>query len=112
MLDNEARTDLQTIKDYLFQIFGENCELSEPEIKNSPYPEFKLTMLLYRKVQAAIAYDRSALDIGIKQNGKYVLLQKFTQEEVERGLEATKPPYFYNNFCILDRVAKRLAGIN
>ncbi len=112
MLNNEARTKLQTIKNYIFQIWGNDCKLSDPEIIDSPYSEFELTLWLYDKIQVGIYYDRSALDIGIMQNGEYVLLQEFTPEEVVRGLEATKPPYFYNNFCILDRVAKRLAGIN
>lgn len=109
MLNNEARTNLQTIQKMISQLWGDNCELSGPEIKQSPYPEFELTLRLYRKVQVGIYYDRSAIDIGIMQDGKYVLLQKFTPEKVVRGMAAMKPENLYRNFYILDKVAKRLS---
>ena len=78
MLDDEARQDLQTIKQLALQIWGSNCVFGNPDIKNSPYPEFELPMRLYQRIEVGIYYDRSALDIGIKQDGKYVLLGKFT----------------------------------
>ena len=112
MLDNEARTKLQMIQNYISQIWGNNCKVSETEVIDSPYPEFQFTLWLYDKIQVGIYYDRSTLDIGIMQNGEYLILQKFTQEKVERGFKATKPENLYNNFCILDRVAKWVAGIN
>lgn len=105
MLNNEARKNLQAIKETAGQIWEKNCEFGDIDIKDSPYPEFELPMRLYQKLEVGIYYDRSALDIGIRQEGKYVLLEKFTTRQVLRGMKAMKPENLFNNFKILDEVA-------
>jgi hypothetical protein len=108
MLDNEARQNLQTIRQIALQIWGPNCEFGENKVINSPYPEFELPMLLYGKIGVGIYYDRSALDIGIMQDGEYVLLGKFTTEDVFRGMKAMKPENLLHNFQVLDYVAREM----
>ncbi len=112
MLDNEARQDLQTIKQVAFQIWGSHCEFDEPDIKNSPYPEFELPMRLFQRIEVGIYYDRSALDIGIRQNGKYVLLGKFTTKQVFRGMKAMIQDNLLHNFEVLDEVSRELITNN
>ena len=108
MLNNEARQNLQLIKEMARQIWGRNCEFEEIDIKDSPYPEFELPMRLYQRIYVGIYYNRSALDIGIKQDEKYTLLGKFTKKEVLRGMKAMEPENLLNNFNILDEVARDL----
>ena len=108
MLDDEARQDLQTIKQLALQIWGSNCVFGNPDIKNSPYAEFELPMRLYQRIEVGIYYDRSALDIGIKQDGKYVLLGKLTTNQVFRGMKAMKQENLLYNFKMLDGVARGL----
>ncbi len=108
MLDYEAQQDMQIIKETAIVIWGQNCEFKDVDIKNSPYPEFELPMLLYKKIEVGIYYDRSALDIGIKQDGKYVLLGKFTTKQVFRGMKAMKAENLLYNFKILDEVVCEL----
>jgi hypothetical protein len=109
MLNNEARQNLQTIKLVANQIWGQNCEIYDLDIKNSPYPEFELPMRLYKEIEVGIYYDRSALDIGIKQNGKYVLLEKFTSKQVYRGMKAMIKENLLHNFGVLDEVARGIS---
>jgi hypothetical protein len=108
MFDDEALRDLQTIKDVARQIWGTNCEFYDVRGMNSPYSEFELPMRLYKKIDVGIYYDRSALDIGIMQEGKYVLLGKFTALQVSRGMKAMKPENLIQNFLILDQVTREL----
>lgn len=108
MLDNEARQDLQMIKQMAIQNWGSNCEFADIKIMNSPHSEFELPMRLYHEVEVGIYYDRSALDIGIRQGGKYDLLGKFTTKQVFRGMKAMKPENLLYNFKVLDEVARDL----
>ena len=108
MLNNEAKENLELIYETAEQLWGSNCTFSELEIKNSPWSEFEQPVCLYGKVDVGIYYDRSALDIGIKQNGKYELLSKFTSENVFRGMTAMQAENLLHNFKVLDKVAKRL----
>ena len=108
MLDNEARQDIQTIKQIAFQIWGQNCEFNDIDIKDSPYPEFELPIRLYGRIEVGIYYDRSALDIGIRHDGKYVLLGKFTTKQVFRGMKAMEPENLLYNFRLLDEVVREI----
>ena len=108
MLDHEARIDLEKIKEAAKKKWGENCEFLELRIVDSPYPEFELPIILYQKIEVGLYYDRSTMDIGIKQNGKYVILSKFTDEEVYRGFEVMEPQNLQHNFEVLDEVVKNM----
>jgi hypothetical protein len=108
MLDSEARRDIQTIREAAINVWGRNCEFEDIIIKDSPYPEFELPIRLYQCVKVGIYYDRSALDMGIMQEGKYILLEKFTTEMVHRGMKAMEFKNLFSNFKILDDVAKGL----
>jgi hypothetical protein len=108
MLDDEARKDLQTIQHVAYQIWGSNCEFKEITIVNSPYPEFELPMRLFKRIEVGIYYDRSALDIGILQGDKYVLLGKFTAEQVFRGMKSMEPENLLHNFKVLDEVTREI----
>lgn len=108
MLNDEAQRNLQTIKEEALQIWGPDCEFGYLDIKNSPYPEFELPMRLYQKIEVGIYYDRSALDIGIRQDGKYILLGKFTAKQVFRGMKAMKPENLLQNFQVLDEVVREM----
>ena len=104
MLNKEANKNLQLIKETALNIWGDNCTFSELDVKDSPYAEFELPVCLYQKVKVGIYYDRSALDIGLWQDGKYVLLGKFTEKPVFRGFKAMKPENLEYNFNVLDEV--------
>lgn len=108
MLDNEARQNMQSIKELVIQNWGSDCEFADVRIVDSPYPEFELKIWLYHKIEVGIYYDRSALDIGIRHGEKFVLLGKFTAEQVYRGMKALKPENLLHNFRILDDVAREL----
>ena len=108
MLDNEARNNLKTIQQLAKELWGPDCELEEPEIIDSPYPEFELRMRLFGRVEVGVYYDRSALDIGIKQGEEYVLLRDFTDKPVTRGMKAMKPDNLRYNFDVLDEVAREM----
>ncbi len=108
MLNKEAQRNLQLIKQMIIQIWGEDCELLNIDIKDSPYSEFELLIRLYHKVEAGIYYDRSALDIGIKQNEKYILLGNLTNKPVVRGIKAMDPKNLRSNFLILNEVAQAI----
>lgn len=108
MLDNEAKTKLQRIRQLFIQMFGNECEFGELEIIDSPYSEFELSVYLYGCIDVGICYDRSALDIGIKQDGKYVLLEKFTSKQVFYGMKATRPENLVHNFEVLKEVVEQL----
>ena len=108
MLNKEAQRNLQLIKQMIIQIWGEDCELLNIDIKDSPYAEFELLIRLYHKVEAGIYYDRSALDIGIKQNEKYILLGNLTNKPVVRGIKAMDPKNLRSNFLILNEVAQAI----
>ena len=108
MLNSEARQNFQSIKEMAIHNWGSNCEFMNVRIIDSPYSEFELQIRLYHEVEVGIYYDRSALDIGIKQDGKYVLLGKFTSKQVYRGMKAMKSENLIYNFKILDEVAREL----
>ena len=108
MLNKEAQRNLQLIKQMIIQIWGEDCELLNIDIKDSPYSEFELLIRLYHKVEAGRYYDRSALDIGIKQNEKYILLGNLTNKPVVRGIKAMDPKNLRSNFLILNEVAQAI----
>lgn len=75
---------------------------------NSPFSEFELPIWLYQKIEVGIYYNRTALDIGIKQDGKYILLGKFTTKQVFRGMKAMKPENLHHNLKVLDEVSCEL----
>lgn len=106
MLNEEARANLQYIQDSILQIWGQDCELRYPQIMASPYPEFELSLVLYGKIEVGIYYDRSALDIGIKKNGKYELLSHFTDKPVIRGMKAMRPENLRYDLTILEEVIR------
>jgi len=108
MLNNEAKRNIEEIRKTALQIWGSNCKFFDLDVKNSPYPEFELPLKLYDQIEVGIYYDRSALDIGIKQEGKYVLLSKFTTKPVFRGMKAMEPDNLLHNFQVLDEVAKNM----
>lgn len=110
MLNKEGKQKLQTIQQLIREMWGEDCRMGEPEILDSPYPEFRIHLWLFDTVDVSIYYDRSALDIAIKQDGKYEILRTFTDKPVTRGMAATQPENLIRNFEILDEVARRLAG--
>ena len=108
MLNKQAKLNLEKIKEAAKKKWGENCEFLELRIIDSPYPEFELPILLYQKIEVGLYYDRSAMDIGIQQNGEYVILNDFTEKEVIRGMKATIPENLQHNFEVLDEVVKKM----
>ncbi len=90
----------------LIKYGGENVELGKLNVLNSPYPEFEWLMQLYGKINILLAYDRSALDIGIPHNDKYVLMSEFTNKPFIRGMKSTLPINMLNNFQLLDEIVK------
>ncbi len=104
MLDNEARRDLMLIKQIADQVWGANCRFGDLKVMDSPYPEFEIPLRLYEKWDIGIYYDRSAVDIGIKQGEKYVLLDKFTTQKVFRGMNAMTEDNLLHNFELLNEV--------
>ena len=111
MLNLEAQKNLETIRRLSGEMFGGDCKIDTVEVIDSPYPEFELRMRLYETVEVGIYYDRSAVDIGIKQNGQYVLLEKFTENPVYRGMKAMNEQNLKYNFTILNEVAGQLARL-
>lgn len=112
MLNSEANRNIQVMKEEAFHTWGSNCEFGAIDIKNSPYPEFELRLRLYQKVEVGIYYDRSAFDIGIGRDGRFVLLGKFTSKPVFRGMKAMIPENLRHNFQVLDEVARELIAGN
>ena len=108
MLNKEARNNLKTIQQLAKELWGPDCELEKPDIIDSPYPEFELRMRLFGRVEVGVYYDRSTYDIGIKQGEEYVLLQKFTDRPVMRGMEEMEPENLRRNFDVLDEVAREM----
>ena len=108
MLDDEAKRNLQRIREEAFKMWGQDCEFGNIDIVDSPYAEFELPMRLYKRVEVGIYYDRSTMDIGIKQEGDYVILGRFTEEEVFRGFEAMRPEVMRHNFQVLDTVVREM----
>jgi hypothetical protein len=108
MLNDEALNNLSLIYHTARYVWGERCVFSEIRILNSPWSEFELPLNLYGKVDVGIYYDRSALDIGINQDGKFRLLSEYTSESVYRGMKAMIKNNLLHNFTILDQVVKRI----
>lgn len=108
MLNSEAKENLKMIQKEAFDMWGKDCKFELPQIIDSPYPEFELHMILYGKVEVGIYYDRSAIDFGIKQDKNYILLEKFTDKQVDRGINAMNPTVLRRNFKILDDVVSRM----
>lgn len=104
----EEKQNIDLIKSTAQQVWGSNVQFGEIKVINSPYPEFEWPIYLYGKAEVGIYYDRSALDIGIKQNGKYELLGKFTNQNVLRGMKAMQPENLLHNFQVLDNVVKKI----
>ncbi|MPN39956.1 hypothetical protein SDC9_187490 [bioreactor metagenome] len=67
-------------------------------------------MKLYGVINILLAYDRSALDIGIPKNGQYVLMSEFTDKPFVRGMKSTQPENLLHNFKLLDEVVRKLSG--
>jgi len=105
--DEEAVSNIELIKTTAQALWGNNCVFGELKELESPYPEFEWSLLLYNKIDVGVYYDRSALDLGIKKNGKYELLSKFTDENVFRGMKAMNPENLLHNFQVLDRILKK-----
>ena len=106
MLDHEGREDMWTILQALDAHWDDDCELESIQSLPSPYPEFEIRLRLYGEVEVSILYDRSAVGVGIKQNGAYRGLKQFTEKPVFRGREAMKYKNMKHNFEILDEVAR------
>lgn len=104
----EEKQNINNIYQIASEQWGENVEFEKIKVINSPYPEFELPMKLYGRVNILLAYDRSALDIGIPQNGQYVLMSEFTDKPFVRGMKATQVENLRHNFQVLDEVARKL----
>lgn len=108
MLGKTAHKDLEMLKATITSFWGDNCVIEKIEIKDSPFPEFAIHMKLYNALDIGFAYDRGTMDIGIKENDKYIILQKFTDKTVYRGFEVMEPDIMRHNFSVLDEVARQL----
>ena len=112
MLNDAAKINLQRIKRALENKWGDDCVIGPLKIIESPYPEFELPIYLYNKLEVGIYYDRSCLDIGIKQDGdEYIILTKFTDRPVLRGFESLEGNNLEYNFEVLDEVAHKLLNL-
>ena len=106
MLNHEGRENMWVILQRLDEQWDDDCELKFVQNLPSPYSEFEITFLLYGKVDVSILYDRSSVDIGIKQDGEYQLLGDFTAQSVFRGRMGMKYENMKHTFEILDEVAR------
>ena len=111
--DKEAISNLERIKEALFQKWGDNCAVGPLEIIESPYPEFELPIVLYGRVEADIYYDRSTLDIGLRTrpDEEYDVLQNFTDRPVFRGRAVLKGNNLEYDLDVLDEAARRLLNL-
>ena len=104
----EEKQNIDNIYRAAHDLWGENVVFGDIEVIESPYPEFDLPMKLFDKVGILLNYDRSALDIGVPKDGRYVLMSEFTDKPFVRGMKATQPENLISNFRVLDEVAKKL----
>ena len=108
MLNKDAKDNIKLIRTIAMKIWGDNVEFGDLKVLNSPYPEFEWIMKLFSSVDILLIYDRSTLEIGVPQNGHYVLLSEFTQRPFFRGLESTQPNNLFINFQVLNDVVVKM----
>ncbi len=104
MLDNHAEANIKLIGELANKVWGDNCEIGEVKITNSPFPEFKLPMRLYHKVDVILTYDRSILGIALKTAGGNKWVDDLTSQIIYDGFESCKPENLLHNLQVLDEV--------
>jgi hypothetical protein len=110
MLDKHAEENIKLIEILTHKIWGNNCEMGQIKVLNSPYSEFKYPIRLYNKIDVILTYDRSILGIAVRTEKGDVWIDDLTNQIVYDGFESSKPENLDHNFQVLDKVVRKMIG--
>lgn len=108
MLNSEGEKNFKRIRLAAKEIWGDNCQFGDIQVENAPFCMFQIPLLIYRRFNVLLIYDRSILDISVKLGNEYHWLADLTQKPIIEGFESCKIENLLTNFIILDETIKSL----
>jgi hypothetical protein len=89
------------------EVFNDDINFGEMEEIDSPFPEFTWPIILYKRINALLTYDRSILRVDIMINGKYKFIGKLTNTPIMDAVWMTYATV-KEDFLLLKKVSLRL----
>lgn len=109
MLNNDLMIEIDKLIKVVQEFWGGNVSKIKFEvIEDSPYDEFTLSMLLYNRYQIMMEYERSTLGISVKTKDRFVILSKFANKPIYRGLKSYVFENLLHNFKVLDETLRSI----
>jgi hypothetical protein len=107
MLDNEDKINIKQIEEIAKQIWDDECQFGNVDVKDAPFGMFEMQLMIYN-FDILLTYDRSILGINIKASGEYISIRKLTDKEIIGGFDSCRPENLLYNFRILDEMLRSM----
>ena len=109
----EDKQNIDNIYKIASELWGDDVEIGEIQVIDSPYNEFELYMKLYGKVNVHLVYDRSILNIGIQRGEEYIYIgTNGFGEVIDDVFDSVKPRYLLKHFTLVDDMAREICGLD
>ena len=102
MLSRRGNDNLQMMKEWMNQYWHSNVEMGELEILNAPFDMFNLYLTVYGDREVRITYDRSLVNLEVKQGNAYEDIRRFLKAGFIDGFASSEKVPFLHNLKILD----------
>jgi hypothetical protein len=109
MLSNEGKNNSQLLQEVAQQLWKNDLQMIKTKVEDAPFDMFVIQMMLYKRHEILLEYEKGTCAISVKVNGKYVYLDKLSNEKIIFGFNSMLPENVVNNFTILDNFLKNKA---
>ena len=110
MLSKVGNNDLRLITELVKQFWHSNVQIGDVEILEAPFDMFNIYMIVYGNMEICITYDRSLVNLEVKQGNEYINIRNIIKEGFINGFASSENEPFLHNLRILDTYLCSLKG--
>jgi hypothetical protein len=107
MLNKYSLENIELIRMLAKEVFNDDINFGEMEEIDSPFPEFTWLIILYKRINALLTYDRSMLRVDIMINGEYKYI-RYVANAPKRKTATMTRERVKDDFLLLREVSLRL----
>lgn len=110
MLSKRGNGNLQVITELVKQFWHSNVQIGDVEILEAPFDMFNIYMIVYGNIEIRITYDRSLVNLEVKQVNEYINIRNIIKEGFVDGFASSEKEPFLHNLRIFDTYLRSLKG--
>lgn len=108
MLSDQGKSKLQMITGLVNKSWNSNVQILNVEIIDAPFDMFNIRMVLYKRFEVLLTYDRSIVGLNVKRGDEFINIRKLTTEETVKGFKSSERESVMQNLKVLDKVIRAM----